>query len=250
MSTDIVRGELERLFSLDELLSLSQDLLGLAPGDVGGAASKASFARALTDRCAEIEAVEALVDAVVASRSEVDPRVKELAQKGVARAEELKPGDAFGSFTITKKLGEGPRAIVYLATKEGAPRVLKVLRHEAARDARARSRFLTRVRLAAKVSHESLPTEVTAGVVDGRAYVAYAPIEGQPLSLRIARTGPLHLNEARAIVKGVLGALAALHGQRLSHGGVKLENVLVARGEGGAAKAVLVDAGSDRLLAG
>lgn len=96
MSLDIVRGELERLFSLDEMVALSTDLLGFDPKEIGGLASKASFARALTDRCAEVDAIEALVDAVLASRTEVDPRVKELAQKGHVRAEELKAGDTVG----------------------------------------------------------------------------------------------------------------------------------------------------------
>ena len=61
MSIDIVRGELERLFSLDELMALSSDLLGLPAAEVGGAASKASFARALTDKAVEIDALEALI---------------------------------------------------------------------------------------------------------------------------------------------------------------------------------------------
>ena len=72
MTIDIVRGELERLFSLDEMMALSQDLLGFSASEIGGAASKASFARALTDRCLEVDAVEALLDAVLASRVEID----------------------------------------------------------------------------------------------------------------------------------------------------------------------------------
>src|SRR6478609_194383 len=115
MTIDIVRGELERLFALDEMVSLSQDLLGFAPGEIGGAASKASFARALTDRCLEVEAIDALLDALVASHAEVDPRIRELARKGFALPEELKVGETFGPFTITQKVGEGPRGFVYTA---------------------------------------------------------------------------------------------------------------------------------------
>src|SRR4051812_38579388 len=147
MSIDIVRGELERLFSLDEMMALSHELLGFEPSEIGAAASKASFARALTDRCLEVDAVEALLDAVLASRSEVDPRIRELGQKGLVQPEELKAGDTFGAFTIVKKLGEGPRAIVYSATKNGADRTLKVFRREATRDARAARRYVTRLRL-------------------------------------------------------------------------------------------------------
>ena len=50
------------------------------------------------------------------------------------------------------------------------------------------------------------------------------------------------------MLRGVLGALAALHDKQLAHGSVKLENVIVARGEGGAPKPVLIDVGGDRLL--
>ncbi len=65
MSIEIVRGELERLFSLEELLSLSGDLLSFTPNEVGGTASKASFAKALVERCMEAQATMALVDAMV-----------------------------------------------------------------------------------------------------------------------------------------------------------------------------------------
>ena len=251
MSIDIVRGELERLFSLDELMALSSDLLGLPAADVGGTASKASFARALTDKVVEIDGVEALVDAILASRTEVDPRLRELGHKGLVLNEELKAGEAFGPFTIVKKIGEGPRAIVYTAQKDGKDRTLKVFRREATRDARALRRYLVKVRLAARVRHENLPAELEAGVTDqGRAWAAYAAIDGQPLANRIARTGPLHVNEARNVLRGVLGALGALHEKRLAHGGLKLENVVVARGEGGAMRPFLVDVGGDRLLGG
>ncbi len=250
MSIEIVRGELERLFSLEEMMALSADLLGLPPDEVGGTASRASFARALFDRCVELDAVEALLDAVLASRTEIDARLKELGQKGVAIPEELKAGETFGAFTIVKKLGEGPRAFVYAATKDGKDATLRVLRRDASRDARAARRFFTRVRLAAKVKHENLADGLESGITAGRMWVAYNAIDGQPLSARIARTGPLHINEARSILRGVVGALAALHDAGLSHGAVKLENVVVGRGEGGAPRAVLVDPGGDRLVNG
>src|SRR5215204_3804592 len=104
MSIDIVRGELERLFSLDEMMALSTDLLGFDPAEIGGIASKASFARALTDRCVEVDAVEALVDAVVASRTEVDPRIRELGAHGLSRPEELRAGETLGPYTVIRKL--------------------------------------------------------------------------------------------------------------------------------------------------
>ncbi|AUX43259.1 protein kinase [Sorangium cellulosum] len=247
MSIDIVRGELERLFSLDEMMALSSDLLGINPADIGGSASKASFARALTDRCVEIDAVEALIDAVIASRAEVDARVRALGARGLSLPEEIAAGEAFGAYIVTRKIGEGPRGLVYAASRDGAPRTLKVLRRERMRDGRAVRRFLTHVRLAAQVGHENLASGVEAGIEGGRAYVAYTPVDGQPLSARVARSGPLHVNEAKPLLRGILSGLAALHERRLVHGALKLENVLVARGEGAEPRAVLVDVGGDRL---
>src|SRR5262249_3734078 len=104
------------------------------------------------------------------------------------------------------------------------------------------------VRLAAKVRHEGLPGELEAGVIGGRAYTAYMPIDGQPLAARVARTGPLHINEARNVLKGVLGALAALPDKNLAPRAVKLANIVVVRGEGGNTRPILIDPGGDRLL--
>ncbi|WP_437878780.1 protein kinase domain-containing protein [Sorangium sp. So ce513] len=250
MSIDIVRGELERLFSLDEMMALSSDLLGFNPAEIGGNASKASFARALTDHCVEVDAIEALIDAVIASRAEVDARVRALGAQGLSLPEELAAGEAFGDYVITRKIGDGPRGTVYAATRGTEPRTLKVLRREATRDGRAVRRFLTHVRLAAQVRHESLASGVEAGIVGGRAFVAYTHIDGLPLSARLARSGPLHINEARPLLRGILSGLAALHERRLVHGALKLENVIVARDEEGQPLPVLVDVGGDRLGAG
>ncbi|HTN85642.1 MAG TPA: hypothetical protein VL242_18210, partial [Sorangium sp.] len=187
MSIDIVRGELERLFSLDEMMALSSDLLGFNPAEIGGGASKASFARALTDHCVEVDAIEALIDAVIASRAEVDARVRALGVQGLALPEDLAAGETFGDFVITRKIGEGPRGLVYAATRGTEPRTLKVLRRDVTRDSRAVRRFLTHVRLAAQVRHENLASGVEAGLVGGRAFVAYMHVDGLPLSARLAR---------------------------------------------------------------
>ncbi|WP_437747363.1 tetratricopeptide repeat protein [Sorangium sp. So ce1504] len=250
MSIDIVRGELERLFSLDEMMALSSDLLGFSPAEIGGSASKASFARALTDHCVELDAIDALIDAVIASRAEVDARVRALGAHGLGLLEEIGPGEAFGDYIITRKIGEGPRGLVYAATRGTEPRTLKVLRREATRDSRAVRRYLTHVRLAAQVHHENLASGVDAGIVGGRAFVAYTHVDGLPLSARLARSGPLHINEAKPLLRGILSGLAALHEQRLVHGALKLENVVVARGEDGEPLPILVDVGGDRLGAG
>src|SRR5262249_52998583 len=152
--------------------ALSSDLLGLDPSDLGGTASKASFARALTDRVMDLDASLALVDAMLASRSEIDPKVRDLLATGITLPEEIKPGETFAGFTISKKLGEGPRANVYLATKGGADHMLKVFRRASVRDRGALRRFVTHVRLASKIKNESLPASIDAGIDGGRGWAS------------------------------------------------------------------------------
>src|SRR5689334_6576192 len=230
MDIEILRGEIERLFSLDELTALSRDLLGLDPEEVGGTKAKASFARALTERCSQTEALDALVEAVIGSRADADPRLRDLSQSGFTDDETLQRGSKVGPFFITHRLGEGSEAIVYRADRDGTKVILKVLRREASRDARALNRCLTVSRLIARIGHDSLPQGLTVGQLpSGAHYFAYGHTDGEPLSQRIKRDGPLSFRDARVVLRAVLDALAALHDRRIAHGNLKLENIIVTR---------------------
>ncbi|MCL2447765.1 MAG: protein kinase, partial [Polyangiaceae bacterium] len=243
---DILRAELERLFSLDEMTSMSERLLGLDPHDVGGHAGKATFARALAERCVGGDRVDALIEVLLTSRAGVDPRVREAGS--LPGADALLPGTTLGIFKIIRKIGEGPLALVYLAERDGIDDcVLKVLRSSARRDRRAAQRFLTATRMAAEVEHPGLPTGLEAGENDGVFWVSYLFFEAQPLSTRLARSGPSPFGDLRPILRGILEPLAALHASRVVHGNLKLENVLVGRGIDGGPSVTLVDSGTDRL---
>jgi hypothetical protein len=162
---DILRAELERLFSLDELTTMSERLLGLDPAEVGGASAKASFAKALAERCIDGDRVDALVDVLLASRQGVDPRVRDVT--GILGREEIAAGDELGPFVVSRKVGESPLAIVYAVRRGDEDHVLKVLRREASRDGRAAQRFLTATRMVAEVDHPGLPRALEAGETDG-----------------------------------------------------------------------------------
>jgi serine/threonine protein kinase len=246
---DVLRGELERLFSLDEMTAMSQKLLGLDPQEVGGSSAKASFARALTERCMDGERIEALVDVILVSKREVDPRVRDIGT--LLGRDEHSLGTEIGGFKLLKKIGESDLGVVYLAQLGDKAFGLKILRREAARDRRAVHRFLTANRLVATVDDPGLPKALSAGELpDGTFYVSYEFIDAQPLAQRFARTGPLHINELKPLLRGILDPLAALHRAHLVHGDLKLENVLVGKnvaGPGTAPQVTLIDFGSDRL---
>ncbi|HUT76225.1 MAG TPA: hypothetical protein VM285_00970, partial [Polyangia bacterium] len=103
---DILRGELERLFSTANLKELCTDHLGVDPTGAGLAdESKAVFARRLIEWCDGHAAVEALADAMMLTKKGmVDPRVKQIYQDryrhGAPAAGEI-PG-----FEIGERIGE------------------------------------------------------------------------------------------------------------------------------------------------
>jgi len=222
---DILRAELERLFSLDEMTSMSQRLLGLDPDEVGGVGAKATFAKALAERCIDSDQLDALVDVILVSRPGADPRVQDV--PGLFGRQELAPGARVGAFVVTRKIGSSESSIVYAAKRGDETRVLKVLRGEACRDRRAVQRFLTANRMVGAVEHAGLPRGLEAGESDGAYWISYQLVEALPLSVRLARSGPMRIQEARSILRGILEPLGALHRARMAHGDLKLENVLV-----------------------
>ncbi len=255
-ATDVLQGELERLFELDEMMQLSAALLGFDPERVGGTASKGAFARSLVGYCVDQEALDALVDAIMLSSDRADAGLR--AAVRAAPNGELRPGTRVGGLRVVKKIGEGGLSIVYLAEGEGEGgeqrrAALKVIRPQFARDRGAVHRFTTVTRIMQSLQSPGLAPILGVGQLDdARPWVAAAYLSGQTLAQRIKRNGGLHINEARPIFVGVLEGLATLHRRGLLHGDVKAENVFVVRPAsdegGGEAVGVLVDGGGDRLF--
>lgn len=244
MELDVLRAELERLFELDELMVLSHDVLGFDPERVGGTSTLGSFAGALVGYCRDVDALEALSDAVLVTKPQVDRRATQLA---AAEPLELKPGQRLGSYEVVRRVAEGRLGTLYLARKDGQEVRLRLLKPAVAQDRRGLHRFLTITRLVGRVEHPALPSLVEAGLVEGQYVTVHHWVEAQQLASRVARTGPMHANEARPLLESLASALAALHRQGLVHGDVSLDNIGLARSANGEQSALLFDAGSDRL---
>lgn len=262
-TTENLRAELERLFELDAMKQLSNDLLGLSPDDVGGTSGKGAFARALVEKCHAEHALSALADAI---RFEIRGKSAGL-ETSLLDTEELPIGTSIGAYKISKKLGEGGIGIVYFAEKHGkngassdaaevSKVAIKVLREGFARDRSAAKRWLTVARAASRLDDRALGRIVATGELeDGRPWVATEYLDGTSLAARVARSGAMHFNEARPIIRGMIQALEALHARGITHGGVKMENVFVLRPSASdkmrnEPSGVLVDPGSDRLFSG
>lgn len=251
MEMDSLRGELERLFELDELVKLSSTLLGFNPKEIGGTGGKASFVRALTDFCASRGAVEALCDAVAAVRPNADARLSSWRNFGVWERAVLAAGDTLAGFSIDRLVGEGPQGAVYGAQRQeerhGEAYRVKLLHPETTRDPRGLQRFLTFNRILASKSHAALPQGLEVIQTDRGACVAQRWFEGESLAARLRRLGSVPGSEVQSIMLEVAQALAALHGRRLCHGNLKLENVIVASDASGVFSVQLQDAGADLL---
>lgn len=249
MYLDILSGELERLFDLEELQALTKDLLGFDPEQIGAASHESSFANALTAHCVAEDAVEALCDAVLATKKGVDPRVYELRLQGMLPERCYEPGARLGPYVIVRPLGVGRVGSVYLA-RDGENEVrLKVLDRAAVRDKRNLHRCLTRSRLIGRFTHPGIAHQLWAGKLDDRHVMAQEMVEGRTLGARLAFGGPMPFEQARPLLRSILRALEPLHDHGLAHGNLHLDNV-VALGAGPAdARVVLLDAGCERLRA-
>ncbi len=218
-TTELLRGELERLFDVEQMRELCREYLGIEPADAPASGGKGAFARTVVERCAKDDATDALVDAIFALRRDADPKLRvAVAERPTA---ELAPGTSIGPYKIARKLGEGGVGIVYLA-EEGTEQVaIKVVREAYCGDRRAVRRFLTAARIAKTVRVPGVVRVLAVGEIEGgRPYVAMEFVDGTSLASRIAKTGPLHYAEARPIVRSLLETLAEVRERGLVHGDV------------------------------
>ncbi len=244
--TDLLRNELERLFELEGLQSLTTDLLGLDPNDVGGNTGKAPFARALVERCARDEMLEALADAIVLRQPDAAPRLKGAFDGPMI--DDIQPGSTVAGFKISKKTHDEGFGSVFSATSSDGKQVtLKVLRDAKVRDRRGLHRFLTAQRALKAIDHHAVTKVLGAGLLpDGRPYLATEFIDGQLLSTRLGRVGAMHINEARPVLEAISEGLDLVHASGIMHSDLRPEHVVLVRRDG-KLSGVLVDWAVDRM---
>jgi tetratricopeptide (TPR) repeat protein len=240
LNADTLSAELERLFDLVELQEIGTSVLGLEPDAVGGAGAKASFARALAERCVERQAVPALLDALEASR-QADAKL--LRQKNGVAEQPAESALQAAGYTLVAPLGRGPSATVHRAYSEGD---LVRLRVVVAPPTDAQ-RYLLATRRAATVMHPGLPEGVRAESVAGGFVVAQPFLEGETLGQMLKKTGPRHVNELLPLLHAIAEPLSMLHERRVVHGALHLENVLVVDASPSAPRVMLLDIGAHLL---
>jgi tetratricopeptide (TPR) repeat protein len=138
----------------------------------------------------------------------------------------------FGPFTLRAVLGEGGMARVFRARADGADRdvALKVLRGSAVQaDPGLADAVAREAALGARLQHPNLVRILEAGSVEAIPWLAMELIEGGSLADALAARGPVPVEEAFALARGIAEGLACLHGLDggVVHRDLKPANVLL-----------------------
>ena len=150
-----------------------------------------------------------------------------------------------GRYTVVRELGRGGMATVYLATdvKLGRRVAIKVL-PPTTRAYLGSGRFQREVLFAAQLSHPHIVPLFEADEADGLLFYVMEYVEGESLHDRLARDGPLAVEEAIRIAAEVGDALEYAHETGVIHRDIKPGNILLSRGH-----AMVSDFGIAKVLA-
>ncbi len=149
-----------------------------------------------------------------------------------------------GSYEIESVLGRGGSATVYLARdlRHGRRVALKVLRPELSASLGS-GRFVREIQIGARLQHPHILPLYESGEAGGFVYYSMPYVEGENLRQRIAREGPLRLDQVVRIIHDVSEALSYAHERGVIHRDVKPENILLTNGH-----ALVADFGIARAL--
>nr|MBA3539232.1 protein kinase [Deltaproteobacteria bacterium] len=152
------------------------------------------------------------------------------------------PDRAIGSWSVEAAIDAGGSAEVYRVRDRVRDRagVAKVLLVEAAANPDLVARFRREIEISRSLRHHAIPAYLDDGLtVDDRPFLVMEDAGQTTLATRLA-WGPLPVDEAIAVMRDVLAALAAAHARGIVHRDLKPGNVFMPP-PGGFAK--LVDFG-------
>jgi len=161
-----------------------------------------------------------------------------------------------GRYELRRPLGQGGMATVYLAhdRKHHRDVALKVLLPGLAAQLGV-DRFLTEIRVAARLTHPHIVGLHDSGEAAGFLYYVMPYIEGGSLRQRITAQTPLTLDQALAIANPVADGLTYAHRMGIYHRDIKPENILFSQGhpmvaDFGIAKAISTAGGTNLRTSG
>ncbi len=135
-----------------------------------------------------------------------------------------------GQFQLLEKIGEGGMGAVYRGIQVSLhrPVAVKLLPEALAKNQSFVERFHREARAAAALNHPNIIQVYDAGEQDGTHYFAMELVDGETLSNKVERDGPMHESEAIAVAMCVAAALQhAWTKAKLIHRDIKPDNLIV-----------------------
>jgi eukaryotic-like serine/threonine-protein kinase len=147
-------------------------------------------------------------------------------------------------YTIERELGAGGMATVYLAhdVRHDRDVALKVLKPDLA-GALGAERFLTEIKLCARLQHPHILTVLDSGDAAGQLWFTMPFVEGESLRDKLNREKQLSVDEALRITREAAEALEYAHQHGVIHRDIKPENILLSGNH-----ALVADFGIGRAL--
>jgi serine/threonine-protein kinase len=134
-----------------------------------------------------------------------------------------------GRYRVTRKLGGGGMADVYLAEDQELGRrvAVKILHSRYANDDQFVERFRREATHAAGLSHPNIVSIFDRGETEGSYFIVMEYVEGRTLKELIRSRGPCPVPVAIAYTRQILSALRYAHRNGVIHRDIKPHNVIV-----------------------
>lgn len=135
-------------------------------------------------------------------------------------------------YPLKRLIGSGGMGSVYesQSPEDGRPLAIKVLAVEYLHDDDVKVRFLDEGRMCQRLIHPNIVRVYeVAQAEDGTPYIVMELLDGVPLSAYTRSSVRVPMQQAAAILQGILAGLGAAHAQGIVHRDLKPENVVLAR---------------------